>query len=83
MPSSAPIVLTAISRLKSRASRELFTLVWPFVTWFTENIFREDKDIVEHEQRAYDAQGADWNNEVFPPIRDLRAVLARCGVPMK
>jgi renierapurpurin 18,18'-hydroxylase len=57
--------------------------VWPFVTWFTENIFREDKDIVEYEQRAYDAQGADWNNEVFPPIRDLRGVLARCGVPMK
>jgi hypothetical protein len=53
------------------------------VTWFTENIFREDKDNVEHEQRAYDAQGADWNNEVFPPIKDLRGVLARCGVPMK
>src|ERR1700733_4460159 len=56
--------------------------VWPFVTWFTENIFREDKEIVEYEQRAYDAQGADWNNEVFPPIRDLRAVLARCGRPI-
>jgi len=47
--------------------------------WFTENIFREDKDIVEFEQRAYDQQGADWNNEVFPALRDLRAVLARCG----
>ena len=58
-------------------------VVWPFVTWFTENIFREDKDIVEYEQRAYDAQGTDWNNEVFPPIRDLRGVLARCGVPMQ
>jgi phenylpropionate dioxygenase-like ring-hydroxylating dioxygenase large terminal subunit len=56
---------------------------WPFVTWFTENIFREDKEIVEYEQRAYDAQGADWNNEVFPPIRDLRAVLARCGRPIE
>jgi phenylpropionate dioxygenase-like ring-hydroxylating dioxygenase large terminal subunit len=55
--------------------------VWPFVTHFTENIFREDKEIVEFEQRAYDAQGADWNNEVFPPIRDLRTVLARCGKP--
>jgi len=61
----------------------LIHAVWPFVTWFTENIFREDKDIVEHEQRAHDSQGADWNNEVFPPLRDLRAVLARCGVPMK
>ncbi len=57
--------------------------VWPFVTWFTENIFREDKEIVEYEQRAYDAQGADWNNELFPPLRDLRSVLARCGMPMK
>jgi len=57
-------------------------VVWPFVVWFTENIFREDKEIVEYEQRAYDAQGADWNNEVFPALRDLRSVLARCGSPM-
>ena len=57
--------------------------VWPFVTWFTENIFREDKEIVEYEQRAYESQGTDWNNEVFPPLRDLRAVLARCGAPAK
>jgi renierapurpurin 18,18'-hydroxylase len=60
----------------------LIHAVWPFVTWFTERIFNEDKDIVEHEQRAYDAQGEDWNNEVFPPIRDLRGVLARCGRPI-
>ncbi len=57
----------------------LIHIVWPFVVWFTENIFREDKEIVEYEQRAYDAQGADWNNEVFPALRDLRGVLARCG----
>jgi renierapurpurin 18,18'-hydroxylase len=60
----------------------LIHLAWPFVVWFTERIFREDKDIVEHEQRAHDAQGADWNNEVFPALRDLRAVLARCGIPL-
>jgi renierapurpurin 18,18'-hydroxylase len=60
----------------------LIHAVWPFVVWFTENIFREDKDIVEHEQRAYDVQGGDWNNEVFPAVRDLRGVLARCGVPI-
>jgi len=60
----------------------LIHAVWPFVIWFTENIFREDKEIVEYEQRAYDAQGADWNNEVFPALRDLRGVLARCGRPM-
>jgi hypothetical protein len=35
------------------------------------------------EQRAHDAQGADWNNEVFPPVRDLREVLARCGAPAR
>jgi renierapurpurin 18,18'-hydroxylase len=60
----------------------LIHAVWPFVVWFTERIFHEDKDIVEYEQQAYDAQGGDWNNEVFPALRDLRAVLARCGRPM-
>ena len=60
----------------------LIDVAWPFVTWFTENIFREDKDIVELEQAAHDAQGSDWNHEVFPPIIELRGVLARCGVPM-
>jgi len=60
----------------------LIHAVWPFVTWFTERIFNEDKDIVEHEQRAHDAQGADWNNEIFPALRDLRGVLARCGRPI-
>jgi len=57
----------------------LIQAAWPFITWFTENIFREDKEIVEREQAAHDEQGADWNNEVFPAIRDLREVLARCG----
>jgi phenylpropionate dioxygenase-like ring-hydroxylating dioxygenase large terminal subunit len=59
----------------------LIHAAWPFVVWFTENIFREDKEIVEYEQRAHDAQGTDWNNEIFPAIRDLRGVLARCGEP--
>ncbi len=58
----------------------LLYMAWPFITWFTESIFREDKEIVEREQAAYDAQGADWNNEIFPAINDLRALLARCGV---
>lgn len=60
----------------------LIEAAWPFITWFTENIFREDKDIVQYEQAAHDAQGADWNNEIFPAIKDLRTVLARNGVPM-
>ena len=38
---------------------------------------------MEYEQQAYDAQGSDWNNEVFPAIKDLRVVLARCGLPPK
>ncbi len=58
----------------------LTTLAWPFISWFTERIFQEDKIIVEAEQRAHDAQGADWNNEIFPPIKELRALLMRCGV---
>jgi phenylpropionate dioxygenase-like ring-hydroxylating dioxygenase large terminal subunit len=57
----------------------LIHLVWPFVTWFTERIFKEDKDIVEQEQAAHDAQGCDLNNEIFPVIRDLRALLIKCG----
>ncbi|MBV8209507.1 MAG: aromatic ring-hydroxylating dioxygenase subunit alpha [Burkholderiaceae bacterium] len=61
----------------------LIHAVWPFVVWFTENIFREDKQIVEFEQRAYDAQGGDWNNEVFPALRDLRGVLRRSGLALK
>jgi phenylpropionate dioxygenase-like ring-hydroxylating dioxygenase large terminal subunit len=61
----------------------LLEAAWPFVTMFTEQIFREDKEIVEMEQAAHDAQGADWNNEVFPPIRDLRQVLVRCGIPRR
>ena len=40
------------------------------------------RQIVEYEQRAYDTQGGDWNNEVFPAVRDLRGVLARCGRPI-
>ena len=57
-------------------------LAWPFVTWFTEGIFTQDKHIVEEEQKAHDLQGDDWNNEVFQPVRDVRDVLARCGAPI-
>ena len=57
-------------------------LAWPLVGWFTEGIFRQDKRIVELEQAAHDAQGCCCNHEVFPPVLDLRAVLARCGVKL-
>jgi hypothetical protein len=60
----------------------LLDLAWPILVWFTESIFAEDREIVEMEQAAHDRQGADWNREVFPPIRDLRSVLAANGRPM-
>jgi phenylpropionate dioxygenase-like ring-hydroxylating dioxygenase large terminal subunit len=57
-------------------------LLWPVVTLFTEGIFGQDRTIVEAEQRAYEAQGADLNHEVFPVIQSLKVLLARCGVPL-
>jgi hypothetical protein len=57
-------------------------LLWPVITLFTEGIFRQDRIIVEAEQRAYEAQDADLNNEVFPVIQSLKALLARRGVPL-
>lgn len=41
-------------------------LLWPVIVLFTESIFGQDRAIVEAEQRAYAAQGAELNNEVFP-----------------
>ena len=60
----------------------LLDLAWPALVWFTESIFAEDREIVEMEQAAHDLQGADWNKEVFPPIRDLRSLLAANGTPI-
>ena len=37
---------------------------------------------VEAEQRAWDDQGQDRNNEVFPVILDVRRVLRSNGVPV-
>ena len=58
-------------------------LAWPLICWFTERIFTQDRWVVEREQEAHDRQGADWNQEVFPIIRELRALLARCGTPIQ
>lgn len=69
--------------VKKPALSWILYAAWPFITLFTERIFREDKEIVEKEQSAYDAQGADGNNEVFPPLLDLRTVLANCGQPLE
>jgi phenylpropionate dioxygenase-like ring-hydroxylating dioxygenase large terminal subunit len=56
-------------------------LAWPVLAWFTSRVFAEDCEIVEMEQAAHDEQGADWNQEVFPPIRALRKLLRECGEP--
>jgi phenylpropionate dioxygenase-like ring-hydroxylating dioxygenase large terminal subunit len=57
-------------------------VLWPIITLFTEGIFGQDRAIVEAEQRAYEMQGADLNNEVFPIIQSLKSLLARKGVPL-
>lgn len=58
----------------------LLDAAWPVLVLFTERIFKEDRDIVEMEQAAHDAQGADWNQEVFPVIRSLRHLLRTRGL---
>jgi len=57
-------------------------LLWPFIVWFTEGIFGQDRKIVEAEQRAFDEQGADRNQEIFPAIQRLKNLLTRLGVPL-
>jgi phenylpropionate dioxygenase-like ring-hydroxylating dioxygenase large terminal subunit len=59
----------------------LLNLAWPMLILFTERIFREDREIVELEQAAYDMQGEDRNQEVFPVIHSLRTLLRACGAP--
>ena len=58
-------------------------LMWPIIRQFTEAIFAEDRKAVEAEQRAYDRQGADWNCEINPVIRELKELLIRRGVPSR
>ena len=60
----------------------LMELLWPFVVWFTEGIFTQDRWIVELEQAAFDQQGSDWNQEIFPVILQLRKMLLRQGLPI-
>ncbi|MFC8076317.1 Rieske 2Fe-2S domain-containing protein [Streptomyces sp. NPDC057307] len=58
-------------------------LAWPLIRRFTERVFAEDRMAVESEQRAWDEQGSDWNQEVFPLILDTRKVLRANGVPIR
>lgn len=57
-------------------------LAWPFIRRFTERVFAQDRMAVEAEQRAWDEQGGDRNQEVFPLILDLRRMLTDNGVPL-
>jgi renierapurpurin 18,18'-hydroxylase len=61
----------------------VINLAWPLIRRFTEQVFAEDRTAVEAEQRAWDEQGADWNNEVFPLILDVRHVLRSNGIPIR
>jgi hypothetical protein len=61
--------------------RSLLQVGWPFLVMFTERIFKEDRWIVEAEQAAHDAQKGNWNQEVFPVIRELTGLLGACGLP--
>jgi len=61
----------------------LLELLWPFIIWFTNGIFREDRWVVEMEQAAHDAQGGDWNQEIFPVILKVRDLLTRKGIPLE
>jgi phenylpropionate dioxygenase-like ring-hydroxylating dioxygenase large terminal subunit len=60
----------------------LLDMLWPFIIWFTNGIFREDRWVVEMEQRAFDQQGEDWNQEIFPVILKVRDLLTRKGIPI-
>ena len=45
-----------------------------------EGTLLDSGEIVEAEQRAFDAQGGDQNQEIFPVIQKLKALLGRRGV---
>lgn len=55
----------------------------PIFQYFTNSIFEEDRFALEAEQRAYDIQGADWNQEVLPFIIQLRKLLIENGSRME
>ena len=50
--------LLSIRKPKNLLARIGLNIGWPFLVAFTERIFREDRHIVEAEQAAHDAQGA-------------------------
>lgn len=58
----------------------LIHLVWPLLRHFAEAVFAEDRMAVEAEQRAWEAQGGDWNREVYPATLAVRELLATKGI---
>ena len=60
--------------------RWLLSVAWPVLRHFVQSVFAEDRMAVEAEQRAYDAQGGDWNQEIYPAILDLRQLLLTHGM---
>jgi renierapurpurin 18,18'-hydroxylase len=73
--------LLSIHKPKGLLGRTGLNIGWPLLVAFTERIFKEDRWIVEAEQAAHDAQNANWNQEVFPVIRELTELLGMCGLP--
>jgi len=69
--------------IKRPSTRLLLELFWPFIIWFTNGIFAEDRWICELEQKAYEKQGEDQNREIFPAIIQLRNLLTANGVPIR
>lgn len=61
----------------------LIHVIWPFIVAFTNGIFGQDQHIVEAEQAAFDEQGEDWNQEIFPAIQALRALLVEKSVGLE
>jgi phenylpropionate dioxygenase-like ring-hydroxylating dioxygenase large terminal subunit len=72
----------AVMSIRRPSVPGLMELLWPFIVWFTNGIFGEDKWVVEMEQAAFDDQGADWNQEIFPVVKKTRDLLMRKGIPL-
>lgn len=72
---------TKTGLVTSRCSdRPVAIPVVPGAVRLAEAVIGEDRMAVEAEQRAYDRQGADWNQEVNPVIIALRDLLICNGV---
>jgi hypothetical protein len=53
------------------------------IRYFTDKIFNEDRMVLKMEQEAFDSQGADWNQEIFPVILKVIDLLRRKCLPLE